>query len=507
MALRLAVLACTAGFAFVLTANACGSTLSWSRAPWPRDVAVVGYDSPTDLRRALRASGGRLVRDVPQLRLAEVAAPHDIRRVASAVARVDGVRFVERLAPRARAGEITAIRGVRGAGPLEWQFGATRSDAVAPAVLRASRHVTIAVVDTGADLTAPDLAAKSPATWNVRSGNPDVRDTNGHGTFVASLAAGSVTNDTGITGFGGDARLVVIKASAGANTISDVDEAAAIVAAIERGARIINLSFGGPTTSSTERRAIDYAVAHGALVVAATGNDYENGNPVQYPAALLQPVGSRGRGGRGLVGAAAPRGGPRPRFSGTANDVSVAAPGDRVLGALSALSSPASFPRVQLPGTAGLYGYGTGTSYAAPQVAGAAALVWAANPALSAEDVAGIIEATASGGGRWTPQLGYGVIDVAAAVARAGGGVPVRLTASRDGSRVQLSWQSAGAAAYRVTAAVDRTPARVVLDATGRTSTVFKGAAGRTYAFAVVALDAAGMPLGASPTVRVRLAR
>jgi serine protease len=77
-----------------------------------------------------------------------------------------------------------------------------------------------------------------------------------------------------------------------------------------------------------------------------------------------------------------------------------------------------------LPGArCGLYGYGSGTSFAAPQVSGAAALVWAANPALSASQVAEILKETASGEGRWTPSLGYGVIDVAAAVARAQSGV------------------------------------------------------------------------------------
>ena len=68
---------------------------------------------------------------------------------------------------------------------------------------------------------------------------------------------------------------------------------------------------------------------------------------------------------------------------------------------------------------AGRYGYGTGTLYAAPQVAGAAALVWGANPRLSAAEVASILKATASGGGRWNPQVGFGVLDVAAAVRRA----------------------------------------------------------------------------------------
>lgn len=91
----------------------------------------------------------------------------------------------------------------------------------------------------------------------------------------------------------GDTNLLVVRASTGRNGLTDVDEAAAIVYAVDHCARVITLSFGGPTTSTTERRAIDYAVEHGVLLVAAVGNDFREGDPVQYPAALLQPVRSR----------------------------------------------------------------------------------------------------------------------------------------------------------------------------------------------------------------------
>jgi subtilisin family serine protease len=172
---------------------------------------------------------------------------------------------------------------------------------------------------------------------------------------------------------------------------------------VNHGARNVNLSFSGRRTSPTERRAIRYAIRRGALVVAAAGNEYAQGDPVEYPAALLQPVGSNGVGGAGLAVAASDEAGARAAFSSTGSWVSLAAPGENVLGAL--------------PG--GRYGYGSGTSFAAPQVAGAAALVWAVDPAFTAAEVATILKETASGGGAWSPQLGYGVIDVAAAVARA----------------------------------------------------------------------------------------
>jgi subtilisin family serine protease len=162
--------------------------------------------------------------------------------------------------------------------------------------------------------------------------------------------------------------------------------------------------------------------------VAAAGNDFTQADPVEYPAALLQPLGSDGVGGSGLVVAASDLGGGWAGFSNTGSWISIAAPGVNVFSALPAALRETTFRTVRLPGSrAGSYGYGTGTSFAAPQVAGAAALVWAANPRLKAAHVAAILKETASGRGRWNPQLGFGVLDVAAAVARAEETAPVPL--------------------------------------------------------------------------------
>jgi subtilisin family serine protease len=254
----------------------------------------------------------------------------------------------------------------------------------------------------------------------VRSRTADVSDRNGHGTFVAALAAGSASNGDGIAGVAADARLMIVQAGGASGAFTDVEEAAAIVYAVDHGARVLNLSLGGPTTSTVERRAIVYAASRGALLVAAVGNSAAFGSPIEYPAALLQPVGSRGAGGIGLAVAASDRSGRHASFSSTGSHVSLAAPGDGVFSAVSARSSTTRYPRTALPGSlTGLYGFGSGTSFAAPQVAGAAALVWAANPSLRAAEVARVLEATASGHGTWSASLGYGVVDVAAAVAEA----------------------------------------------------------------------------------------
>jgi subtilisin family serine protease len=387
-----------------------------------RTTAVVTYRSPAALRQALAAFPARVVKRLPDVRAVEVR-PVDASAFADGVSRLPGIVSVDVPSRRFSASE-PGLTAMYSAGvPYQWQYTAARVGAVPDTVLRAASSVTIAVIDTGADVTAPDLAAKQPETHNIFNGGTDVRDFHGHGTFVASIAGGSVTNGEGIAGFGGDARLLLIQTGHADGSFTDVDEADAIVYAVNHGAKVINLSIGGTETSAVERKALEYAAANGVLVVAAAGNEFEEGNPVEYPAALLQPVGSKGRGGWGLSVGATTKSGGRASFSNTGSWISLAAPGENVFGAISSYSKARDWPRYALPGSAhGLYGYASGTSFASPQVAGAAALVWAANPTLTRDQVAWILKRTATGDGRWTKALGYGVLDVGRAVATAANG-------------------------------------------------------------------------------------
>ena len=380
---------------------------------------MVGFRSNADLARALsRYPGAKIVRRLPHMKTVEV----DLPGSASDLDGLRGIVFSHAPLVRTTKVEPALAAGLRPGLPYEWQYVATRENDVPPDVLRTASAIKIGIVDTGADVTHPDLAAKAPETWDIVHHRTGVTDRDGHGTFVSALAAGSVTNGEGIAGFGGDAQLLMVKAVGSSDSFSDVDEAAAIVYAVDHGAKIVNLSLGGVGASELEERAIEYAAAHDVLLVAAAGNEYASGNPVEYPAAALQPPGSNGQGGVGLSVAASTMAGKRASFSNTGSHISLAAPGENVFGAVAAGSSRRWWPRARLPGAhAGLYGWSSGTSFSTPEVAGAAALVWAANPALTAQQVAGLLKSTASGGGTWSPRLGFGVIDAAAAVAAARG--------------------------------------------------------------------------------------
>lgn len=359
-------------------------------------LVSVGYRAPSALH------GLRVVQRIPALRIAEVRVA-GARGEARLRAR-PGIRFVHRLASRTRAGGPELASSV--AVLPEWQWAATRENLVPAWVQQAASKVTIAVVDTGADLTVPSLAARTPLSWNVVTDDTLVSDAIGHGTFVASLAAGATL------GFGGDAQLLIVQANRDGGTgFSDMDEANAIVYAVDHGANIVNLSFGGAETSPVERSAIDYAISKGVLLVAAAGNAAQSGNPTMYPAALI--------GRKGLVVGASDPTGKRAKFSTTGSYVDLLAPGVNVLGAVAPGATDDLFTPVATPSFTGAYGYGSGTSYSAPEVAGAAALVMAANPSLGAAGVAQALETSASGNGVWTKARGFGVLNVAAAVQRA----------------------------------------------------------------------------------------
>jgi hypothetical protein len=469
---------------------------------------TIGYASEQSLTAALARAHGTVVRRIPALRIAEIAPRGSPLRFAARIACLPGIRSVEPVATRVSRAEPGLTARLANGLPLEWEYGATEADAVPPAILHAAGSLTIAVVDTGVDLTAPDLAAKAPARYNVRTGSADVRDPDGHGTFVASIAAGSGSNRDGIAGFGGAAKLLVVKAGSRTGAFTDVDEALGIVYAVEHGARIINLSLGGPTTSLVERMAVQYAANHGVLLVSAAGNDAQNGNPVEYPAALLQPVGSDGATGIGLaVGASTMLGGRAP-FSSFGSYLSLVAPGVDVLGALPSTGRVSAFQTVRLPGSRhGRYGIASGTSFAAPQVSGAAALVWAANPSLTAADVATILEETASGHGGWDSELGYGVLNVAAAVARASGRPLVDLDGVRAGGGVRLTWRGHGVSNFRLAVRVDGGPRRVLGTETTATAASLPLVGRHVFSFTVTGLGPDGEPAVTSAPVAITTVR
>ncbi len=262
-----------------------------------------------------------------------------------------------------------------------------------------SPSVLIAVVDTGVYAGHPDLAGNVVAGTNFVNGNGDASDDEGHGTHTAGIIAAIGNNGRGVAGMCWQCHILPIKAldKDGSGSASNVS--ASIRYAVDRGARVINLSLGGEKDSRLLHDAISYATNHGALVVVAAGNEAEEGNPVEYPAAYPEVI----------AVAATDAGDQHASFSNYNSYVAVSAPGVNIGSTIWA------------PDDKEAYAAASGTSEAAPFVSGLAGLIWSVNPSLSNDDVKRIILSTADDLGvpGPDPYFGAGRIDALRAITAA----------------------------------------------------------------------------------------
>jgi subtilisin family serine protease len=317
--------------------------------------------------------------------------------------------------------------------PRQWYIGKDRvfdsfdSFSVLPQLLT----VRVAVIDSGVDQSHPELKNHIVEAKSFVGGS--VNDVQGHGTFVAGEVAALTDNGLGIAGLAPPARLLVAKVVRDDGSIPPRAEASAIRWAVRSGAKVINLSLGGvrdPSDPSVdgfsyaERRAIDYAVRNGALVVASVGNGEDAPTKpwhyASYPAALPHVLGVAAYGRSGDV----------PSFS-NRDDVfvDIAAPGQDML-SLFPRSLTKAFPACPDQGYSSCgpkeYRHADGTSFSSPQVAAAAALLFALRPNLRPDQVSAILERSASdatpadGCAACSPGrdalTGNGRLDVAAAI-------------------------------------------------------------------------------------------
>ena len=284
------------------------------------------------------------------------------------------------------------------------------------ALTRGRPEIVVAVVDTGADLTHPDLAGRLVVGTDIGDGDSNPTDEAGHGTHVAGIIAAASDNARGVAGIAPRVFVMPVKVMDFNGDIWDTSVAEGIAWAVARGARVINMSLGGSEASLAIDAAIDDARAHGVVVVAAAGNQGLTDGvlepaayaPVVAVAALedRDPAGDADLDGR-PDGCAAPRIGLRhASYSNTGPEVDLAAPGTCVL---------STYPT----STGQSYLYESGTSMATPMVAAAAALVLSRNPLLTADEVETALIGTAVdlGTAGPDPETGAGLLQAGAAVA------------------------------------------------------------------------------------------
>lgn len=292
--------------------------------------------------------------------------------------------------------------------------------------------VTVAVLDTGADGSHPDIAGQITTGPNyIRHVTPDKVGI--HGTWMSSLIAGhGHGSGDGIIGVAPRSHVLSVRTIAdptehGYRSFRDKPEyqdalPKAIRYAADHGADVINMSLGGRNAATSERDAIAYAVSKGVVVVASAGNDGDlksqkkkSSTRFSYPAAFP-----------GVISVAAvTRAGRRADFSDHNESVLVAAPGVDIPGA----------------GPHRTYWIGEGTSMSGALVSGVAALIRSKYPRMEPALVAQAITRSARGRpvAGYDESVGFGRVNAAAALTEAGKLAGYRLSAPGRTGRFEES--------------------------------------------------------------------
>jgi len=381
----------------------------------------LAYAAPTPLARTLTAQG--------------VTTAQILFRAASGMPSAIGLERIYRLELAADADVNKAVTALSANPNIEWaepdyiahaivipddplyaeQWGLTQIDAPAAwDIVTGTQTVIIAVIDSGIDLTHPDLQANLWANpgeipgngidddnngyvddvrgWNFVNGTNNVYDGNGHGTQVAGVAAAVTNNSLGIAGVCWNCKIMPVRVMADSGITNYSDIALGVRYAADKGAKVINLSLGGYSYSNALRDAIDYAVIEkGAVVVGGAGND--NVSTPFYPAAYENVLAVAGTTSADT----------KATFSDYGTWVNISA------------------PAVEITTTylGGDWGPANGTSLAAPFVAGVAALIRSQRPGWGAALVRNQLLQTADNIDTLNPayagQLGAGRVNTAQA--------------------------------------------------------------------------------------------
>lgn len=259
------------------------------------------------------------------------------------------------------------------------------------------KGVTVAVIDTGVDDKNPQLRGAMAAGGKdyVGKSGDGTEDIEGHGTRVAGIIAAREIKGTGFAGIAPEAKILSLRYTGAEEKQGNSGTmSSAIKDAVAKGAKIINISSdtANKKDNGPLRDTVAEAVRRGALIVAASGNDGADGEsadtyPASYPGVLAV--------------AASDRNDERAFFSQAGNFVDVAAPG------------------VGMVSTVPVKGQCTadGTSFAAPYVAGVAALLKEKHPEWTAAQITTRIQESAQRPGRGPNRyLGWGVVDPVAAL-------------------------------------------------------------------------------------------
>lgn len=272
---------------------------------------------------------------------------------------------------------------------------------------KGAAETVIAILDSGIDFDHPDIRNKVVSRGrDFANDDWDATDDNGHGTYVAGIAAADTNNDEGIAGVAWNCRILPVKVTDAEGSAWYDDLIDGILWAADNGAQVINMSLGGDAADDSLRDALRYAYEKGVVIAASAGNDDTS---VFYPAAYDAYC---------LAVAATDYDDLRTSYSCFGPEVDVAAPGEAVLSLVPTWYwGPEYLP----------YAFGYGTSASAPHVAGLAALLKGLKPWLTPGEIMDVIRFAADdvNSGEYSGRddyIGYGRINMEKAL------VPIKLS-------------------------------------------------------------------------------
>ena len=341
----------------------------------------------------IAGEGATMVGEIPQIRVKQIKVPaHALERVKEALSRNPHVNFVEYnylAEPTATPNDnyySSQWHLPKISAPQGWDIST------------GSGNVVIAILDTGVDPTHPDLSEKLVPGYNFYDNNTNTSDVYGHGTAVAGSAAAISNNYNGVAGVAWNSPIMPLRISDASGWATYSAMASAMTYAADRGAKVINISFAGTSSSSTLQNAVNYAWNKGAILFASAGN-YSTNTPY-YPAACNNAVSVSATTSSDSLAS----------FSNYGNWIDISAPGVSIYTTLNG----------------GGYGSKSGTSFSSPITAGLAALIFSANPLLTNAEVVEVLLENADdlGASGYDPYYGWGRINVYKTLLAAIGATP-----------------------------------------------------------------------------------
>lgn len=344
--------------------------------------AVPGLDD-TKLEQILSRNGGHSVARIQQIGVHIVKVPAQAEeQVVAALSHNPNIEFAE-LDMRIGHEEFIPDDPKFGS---QWHHNTMNSSFAWDTT--AGAGVTVAILDTGVDGNHSDLQANLLPGWNSASQNTDWADIQGHGTMTAGTVGAIANNTLGVAGMAWNVSILPVRItndSTGYAYFSDI--ARGLTWAADNGANVANISYGVSGSFSVSNAA-NYMKSKGGLTVASAGN-----------------------GSVEIV------------LSDNADIISVSATDSA--DNLTSWSSWGNFVDVSAPGVSiwttkngNTYGAPSGTSFSSPLTAGVAALIMAANPSLTPDEVEQILESSTLDRGTvgWDNKYGHGRVDAGAAV-------------------------------------------------------------------------------------------